>query len=402
MSSLLSLAALVARATKDDIYTKALALATALGLPVTSWSAGDPTRSLYHHTSEQLALLEDVVHVYIAAGHLELGLEAIANAPDEAARQRAIGWLKLGAKQVYGVDAVEATFATTSIVLTNAGGGLYELEPGDVTVKNGNSLKTYTSTTGGTLAPGPGTTLTLDVVADEAGSESTASPGEINELVTNLLGVTVANADAAVALDEERPESIVDRAKAKLGALSPNGPRDAYRYVALERKLTGPTNVTRARSIGDSTTGHVRLYLAGPAGPVSEPDRVAVEAAVVKWATPLTITPFVRVAQGVTVAVAYELWLYSSVNESAVEVATKVEAALRAMFSVRPISGDIIPPASSGALYRSLIKTTIQKTYGAFAFRVQLTTPDEDVPIAVNQVAVIGTVTDTIHFVRDP
>ena len=45
---------------------------------------------------------------------------------------------------------------------------------GDLVFKSTASGKTYTSTTGGTLARGPGTTLTVTVVADEPGSDSSA------------------------------------------------------------------------------------------------------------------------------------------------------------------------------------------------------------------------------------
>jgi phage-related baseplate assembly protein len=393
------MAGLVARATMAQLLAKGLAVAEAIGLPVSSWSPGDPTRSTYLYLAEVLAELEVVVYTYVAGGSLELGLEAVNEATDDDARTLAASWLKRTAWEVFGTEAVAATYAETDVVLTNTGGGYYELVAGDLTVKNSVSGKTYHSLTAGILTPGG--TLTVRVVADEAGSDSSATPGEITELVTGLLGVTCTNPAAALALDEEQPDALVERAKAKLGALSPNGPRDAYRYVALNPTLTGVTNVTRARSVGDSTTGRVRLYIAGPSGPVSEADRLAVEAAVVKWATPLCITLSVLNASAVPVNIVYEAWLYSSVNEDATAVAAKIKVELGAMFAARPISGDIIPPAT-GRLYRSLVKTTIQKTYKGFTFRVVVTTPAADVDIFTNEVPVIGTVTGTIHFVRDP
>jgi hypothetical protein len=80
-----SLASLIIQETKAQIYQTAIDVATALGLPVTSWQPGDPTRSFYHLESEVLAKLEEIVVNFIKAGF----------------RDYAEGeWLKVLAKQV--------------------------------------------------------------------------------------------------------------------------------------------------------------------------------------------------------------------------------------------------------------------------------------------------------------
>ena len=104
----ISLADLMVRQTKASIYAMGLSVAQSLGLPVTSWQPGDPTRSLYHLASEMLAKLEEVVALYVAAGFLDTATG---------------DWLTFLASEVFGVDRVESTFAGTNVTLTNAGGG---------------------------------------------------------------------------------------------------------------------------------------------------------------------------------------------------------------------------------------------------------------------------------------
>lgn len=383
----LSLASLLIQETKDAIYNTALSVAESVGLPVTTWQSGDPTRSLYHVISEVLATLEGVVALYTAAGFLDYATG---------------DWLKLLAKQAFNVDAIEATFATTTVTLTNGGGGLYTIEAGDLTFKNSTTGETYRNTTGGTLPAGPGTSLGVTVIADEAGSDSSAAATEIDELVTVLLGVTCSNPTAAIGIDEESEDSLRERCRDKLASISPNGPRDAYSYVARNSDLTGTSGITRVRVFSDSDTGDVTVYLAGPSGGVSTPDRDAAEDAIITWATPLCITPNVATATGVTIPVTYTLWLYQSVGQTFGEVQGAVSTAIGSMFAARPIGGDIIPPALTGSLYKSMVESTIRATYPNHAFRVTVSAPSGDTALANNEVAVLGTIAETINFVENP
>lgn len=392
MASLITLASLLVQATKAELYQKALDVAVAVGLPVTSWQAGDPTRSLYHFQSEVLSTLEGVAVEYISAGFLDFAVERAKETGDST-------WLKLLAKQVFGVDVIEATFASTACTLTNASGSVYVIEPGDLTAKNTSTGKTYHNTTGGTLSSGPGATLSLTFEADEAGSDSSAGASEIDDLVTTLLGVTITNPTAAVGIDEEAPDAVAVRCRAAPASVSPNGPRDAYVYVALKPELTGTTAVTRARSFGDSNTGIVTVYLAGPSGAISSADRALVETAILKYATPLCITPVVLSAVNLVIAPTYQLWLYSSVGKTTQEVKDAVEEALQEMFLARPIGGDVIG-SDPGRVYHSMIESTIRGVFPDHCFRVSLTTPAGDTDLLASNVAVLGAITATITFVE--
>ena len=389
-----SLASLLVQQTKAAIYAAGLAVAQSIGLPVTSWQAGDPTRSLYFVEAEILETLETVVVGYIQSAYLDYA--SIPNADGTPNP-----WLAIVAKQTFNVDIPDATFAETTVTLTNSFGGVYGIEPGDLTFKNSTTGATYHNTTGGTLL-GSGGTLGLTVVADLAGSGGSASVAEIDTLVTPLSGVTCSNATAAVGIDQQDPSVTVQQCRNKLGSLSPNGPASAYSFVALNSALTGIQTITRARPYPDSDTGDVLLYVAGPSGAVGSPDVAAVQTAIQTYAAPLCITPTVASASNVTVAVTYTLWLYKSVNQTSAQIQAAVATSLANLFAARPIGGDIIPPATTGALYVSLIESTIRGVFPTQTFRVSVSLPSGDTALTNGQVPVLGTVTPTINIVADP
>lgn len=383
-----TLASLLYTETKAAIYARGLAVATALGLPVTSWVAGDPTRSLYHFLAEQFYYLERNVAGYIASGFLDYAEG---------------DWLTMLAEQVYRVTRVEATFATVTIKLTNGGGGLYPIEVGDVVVKSSSGGQTYTNTEAGTLASGVGEELELSFTADIAGSGGTEAALGIDTLVTTMLDVTCVNDLAAVGLDAESDADLRALCRAKLGMLSPNGPRDAYNFVVKSSEYTLVTDITRSRTVGDSTTGEVTVYVASASGAAAGASVTAAQSAVELWAAPLCITPTVVNASVVSVPVTYELWMYDSVGETTADVEAAIETALGVMFAARPIGGDVIAPATSGKLYQSLISSTIKAVYPEHTFRVVVTAPAGDTSLTIGQVATLGLVTATaVHQEATP
>lgn len=384
-----TLASLLIQETKAAIYEKAIEIAEALGLPVSSWQAGDPTRSVYHLESTVLATLEELVVGYIKSGFLEFS--------------KGTPWFKICAEQFFGVVVPPATYATTDVVLTNGGGGFFpDIQPGDLTFRSSLTDKTYTNTTGGTLNAGVGQTLTITVVADESGSDSSAGAGEIDELITTLPSVTCSNPTAAIGVDEQDEDVTIQQCTDKLGSFSPDGPAAAYAYVARNSALTGTSAVTRVRVFSESDTGDVTVLIAGPSGAVSEPIRALVEAAILRWATPLCITPTVSSATNVVVPVTYTLWLYTTVNKTTLEITDEVQTALETLFKNHPIAGDIIPPALTGTLYQSLIEATIRNVFPDHAFRVTVAAPAGDTAIGNVQVAALGAVTPTINLVTAP
>jgi hypothetical protein len=381
-----SLASLIVQETKARLYEAALSIAVTVGLPVTSWAAGDPTRSLYHVLSAELEILEQVAARYVASGFLDL-----AAALDDTQ------WLKLTAYQKYGYTADEATYATCTVRLTNAGGGVYAIAAQDLTFAlTADPDVTYRNTSGGTLLAGPGTTLDIDVECETAGTDGSAGIGAL-EMVTSLLGVTGTNTTAAVGVDEESPSSIVAGCRAKLEALSPNGAAGAYSYVALNAAITGAADVTRAKVVADSETGDVTVYLASSSGAVSGGDRTLVETAIAEWATPQCITPTITSASALPVTITATVYAYDTIGATESEIKTAVVAACNALFATIPIGGD----GSSGKVYRARIITAILDTYPGYIFHVNLVAPASDTTLTASQVATTPMTTASVTVVLE-
>lgn len=383
------LATLVVAEDKATLYKAALMIATGIGVPVSTWQDGDPTRSLLFLEAEVLERLSAIIVALAQSAFLD-------DAPDD--------WLVIVAKQFFNVDVPEASYATTDVVLTNNGGGLYDeqdLAVGNVTFRNSLTNKTYHNITTGVLASGPGTTLTLTIEADEAGSESTAGAGEIDEMVTVLLGVACTNPIAAVGSDRQDRSTTIQQCRDKISSLSPNGPSGAYAFVARNAVLTGTTAITRVRTFGSSDTGDVLVVLAGASGAVAEVDRAKVEAAVLKWSTPLCITPSVISSSNVVIAITYEVWIYKRVNKTVAEIHLAHEKALAAMMAAALIGGDITTEGVDGVLYQSEVETAIKNAFPKDTYRVVVSVPG-DTSLSNDQVPVLGEVTSTINLIVDP
>lgn len=355
--------------TAAQIYARGLAVAQAVGLPVTSWRSGDPTRSLYAYLADTLAALEGKAVDYCKAGFL-------STAEGD--------WATIHAREVYGVERGAATYATPTVTLTNGGGGVFELAAGDLTVKCTATGKTYHSTNNpGTL--GAGATLTYELIADEAGAASSVGANELDDFVTPAematLGVTITSSTAAAAQDEQSIAELRDQCGDTLGALSPNGPPDAYEYVCKNSELTGNTEINRATAIGDNATGLVTVYVASATGGVTAPSLAAATEAVATWATPLCVLAEVISATELDVDVTAQI-----TGESIpADFLTSINARLGALFIALPIGATV---------YRSRLIAEIHAAVPQAA-SVNLIAPAIDVVLDPDEVPTVGDVSVT-------
>lgn len=375
--------------TVDSIFNMGISLAKLVGLPVDSWRTGDPTRALYKQVATKLAAVDQTVANLAQSAVLSV-LATQAGTGDAGA----IAWLKIVALEQFGVVVQEATFAEsaagTGVTLTNSGGGNYPVDPGDLTFKSSVTGKTYHNTTGGVLAPGPATTLTLEFVADEAGSDSTVAANEIDTMVTTLLGVSITASAPAIGLDEESPDSVYQRCKDSLGALSPNGPKDAYRYVALNSALTGVTTVTRAIAI-DNGDGTVSVYIANASGSATGPEIAAVQAAIDVWATPNCITATVISAFAVTINQTMSVAYGGSLSDPDLQaaIANKIAANMAAL----NIGGTPLVTGGKGVPV-DLFVASARAIAGVTA--VTVSAPSGATVLTTNEVAIPGTCSVTV------
>lgn len=268
----ISVLSLIVRVTADEFLSRMLEVAEAVGLPVTSWREGDPTRTLFRADSEQLGTLEAAQVDYAKAAFL-------STAEDD--------WKTLRAKDTYNVDRDEATFAEPSCTLSNAGGGLFELDPGGLVVSSSATGAQFENLETITILPGP-SSLTVALVAKVAGASGSVGVNDIDTVVSpTLTGVTITASTAATASDAQDDPGLEADCLASLGALSPNGPADAYEYVCKNSELTGVEGITRARSSGDTTDGTVTVYAATDTAGIGAPTIAALQAACDEWAQPL-------------------------------------------------------------------------------------------------------------------
>jgi hypothetical protein len=352
--------------TAADILNVGLDLAKAVGLPVTSWRAGDPTRTAYRYLATVLATLEKGNSSYIKSGFL-------STADDD-------DYLTLSASDVYGVDRVESTSSTPTVTVHNGGGGFYNPEAGDLTFKASSSGATFHCTSGGSLLPGE--SLTLDLVADVGGSDSTVAVDEVDTLVTTLLGVTVTSSTASVGLDRQDGDSLKQDCRDTRGALSSNGPPDAYEFVVRQSKLTGVSTITKSKSTHDSTTGHVTVYCGGPDGAVDSPSVAAAQTAIETWSTPLCMTPTAVSCTADATAISATI----SAEDIDTGALARMIAALDAFFLKLPIAG-----VGGATLRRSALQGEIYKALGIQNAAVTVITPAADATYLEGHVPVRGT-----------
>lgn len=356
--------------TADKILKLGLEIASALGLPVTSWSAGDPTRASFKFLAEVLATYETVTSQFVKSAFL-------SKAEDD--------WLKLIAEELYGIEVPEATYATPTVTLRNTKGGNFPLAAGELTVRNSETDKTYHNTNSGTISPLLAS-ITFDLVADEAGSDSSVGANEIDELVTTLNGVEIVSSTVGLANDAPSNEEIRTLCRASLGALSPNGPADAYAYVALNSELTGLTGINRARAVG-STTGAVTVTIATVTGPADGAAIEAVQDAVDRWATPLCVTPTVVSADTLTVNRDVTVYKLASLTATDEAITDAVEAAYGVLFAATPIGG------VDGEVSESAQTSAIHATFPEQFYKVLGADPIE---LNSDEVPVLGTLTVTV------
>ena len=381
------LAKLVVVGTRDAIYAKLLDLASAIGLDTETWEAGDPTRTLLDATARLAETWESLTSQAIEGGFLTLATG---------------DWLTSLLRYNYAVERREATYAECTVRLTNGSAatiGLLDVD--DVTASNPTTGATYRNITSGTLAAGPGAILDLTFRAEVAGSDSSSAVSTITQLVTAIPGVTCSNTTAAVGADTETDEEARARGQAKLESISAGGPKGAYHYAITTPSLQadGITAVTRTRVIPNSTIGTVTIYVAGPAGAVLPADVTKAQAAVETYAEPHCVTATVSNAVNLTQNITYTLWVYSTIAKTTAQIQTAVQDHLIAALAAKAIGGDVIPPATSGYLYKGWVEAEILKAVDPHGFRCTVSVPSADVPLSISNVVVAGTVTGTINLV---
>lgn len=372
---------LVTPLTSEEAFAELLEIASELELPTTSWQSGQPIHTFLRVIAEKFSDITKVLAEIAKGGYGDL-------LPSDM-------WADLWAKSRFDVDRIEAEAATGQLTLTNASETEYTPAAGEVTFAHETTGKTYRNVDALTI-PASGTLPDVDIAADEVGTDSNAAPGTITVLVTSLTGVTCTNPEPVLGQDKETTPTLVTRSRAKLEALSPNGPKQAYHHIATTPEYSDVgTAITRTSPEADDETGTVTVYLATANGAAESEDVDIVQAAFDEWCEPWCTTSIAAAASEVTQAVTYQVWVKGSSLTSA-QIQTAIEDALSDFFAELPIGGTVIPP-ETGTLYRDSIRQVIGQATPGIQL-VTVTVPAADVPLDTDEVAVLGTITPSVTF----
>jgi len=373
--------------TRQEIEAAIYAAIEARGVKTSSWKPGAIARTIVAGTSIILAAFSTLQQRIAQSGFLELSSG---------------DWLTIVAREVYGVERNTGTFAAGNATLDNTAGGVFTPAIGDVIVSNSTTGKTYRNTASFTLAAFE-TGKVVPFAAVEIGADSTSAAGDVDTFETVLLGVTVTNPLPFVGKDPETDAELRVRCLAKTGTLSPNGPADAYRFVALSAETTdgAPAGVTRVTTTPDGAgsvtvlvcdgTGTLTGTLGDPATPLG-----AVNLAIQSQVVPLGVTANVGVPTALVVPVTYEIWIKATIGTTAAAIEASIALALVEYIASIPIGGTSKTFGGAGFVWTDAIRSVIGGVVGQTnLIDLDLTAPAADVAVSSSKAPVAGTITAT-------
>lgn len=372
--------------TVDQMRLSIYSVLSQIGVDTTVWKSGGVVRTMIAAVAIVLSAVTRLTSEIAKSGFLE-------TASGE--------WLKQLALNVYGVTPIDATFATGAGVVANSSGGIYVLADGELQVTNTRTGATFVNV-GPLNIPAVSSGIPVNLIATAAGSASTSLITDFFSVDSPLPGVSVSLTSALIGLDAELDPALRLRCKEKLGALSPNGPKDAYGFVARSatRGDGTPIGVTRVRVTNDGA-GRVDIYVANAAGPVDSADLPFIDLAIQQQAAPLAVTAVTRTADTVSVNVGGSVYCYNDSGLSDAQIQTACVAAITDFFSSTPIGGDVI--GVDGRMYRdALIAALSPARTGVPIFHVNLASPGFDISLGSSEVAVLGTCNFTVFQVPRP
>lgn len=357
-----SLAALCQRISEAENLASFLDVFRTAGFAVDSWRAGGGFHTLTRACARGLTGLSEVVQQIARGGFLDLASGA---------------WLTLLARSWFGVTRRPASYTFQTLRLSStAGAPPYTIVPGQVWASTsatpGQGYR-FNNTTGGTLPSGG--TLAVTIKAESPGAAYNVDLHTVSVMVTALPGVTCDNiAVVTEGLNEESDPELKNRCRNRWPTLSgpEHLPGGAYEFLATTDPLTGEARpgVTRAYCDIDNPDGPgtIRVYLAGPEGPVSGAVVTSVDAELQpRRGVSCTLATLSAVEEEITPE--GTVWVYG-VTVGVAEAAGR--AALDALLAAAPIGGYVW--GSSRGIFRDELERALRAVPGVV--RVALTTGD--------------------------
>ncbi|MDB4946239.1 MAG: hypothetical protein JWP97_5773 [Labilithrix sp.] len=368
---MISLDDLITKVSPDDYMARLESVLSTLGTDPSKFRKGGVLRVLMRAQGMTFSGLTEIMVAVIRGGFLDLAEGA---------------WLTLLARYVFGVERRAEQPASGNVTLVNGGGGTFA--PGDYPI---GSVRLYSSRTGKKylnaepLSLGPFATVTIAVVAVETGAASNAAAGDIDSLETSLLGVTAANAEAVVGLDEESDVDLRTACRAKTASVSDLGPRGAYLWAVRQAtRLDGtPTAINRVFVPEGTWDAVVRVVLASAAGAPIAGDLTAATTSIESRSRPSGIKVEVQAAAAVPYARTATIWVQRTSGLDLYALQAQANQAIATGLSTYPIGGFKKPSQTQGALYSDWIKGACKVHPSVFDVDLSL---ESDLLLASNEV----------------
>lgn len=374
---------------KDRLY----AAIDANGVDVASWKASAPIRATVNGMAYMLAAITSLISFVTKSGFLS---------------KATTGYLEILAEDVYDTEAVVAQAATAEMTLDNsAGGGVFSFDPGDMIVANPTTGKEFTNSASISLGAG-GVETAQPFIAIETGSDSNSAIGTVTEIISPVMvGTVVTNTTAFLGIDNEPADALRVRAKESLGAASPNGPPDAYNFIAKAARRVADDSligVTRTRGFPDNATGLINFFIASDTGGITGSvgdtgtDLGKVDDDCQRLATSLcvTLTTASAVVKTISVTASCQMWDDLDLTDTALRASATTNLTNHLKSPTTAPIGGIEVSGDPGKIFREALKAEITKAGLDKIFQLTLIDPAVDVPMANNDVPVFGVLTLSI------
>ncbi len=255
-------------------------------------------------------------------------------------------WLTAKAKYDYSTDRNIPSHATGPITLSNSGAGVYDFNPGDLTITCSKllvdgSTVTFQYHNTGTIHVSSGSptpnSQSITISAELEGSLPSIPPGATVSLQPPYTGLSIAVPTAITGSDEETDQALINRAQLSASAISPNGPTDAYRYVATSTLNTDASVIATKCSVVRGNP--VLVYVGGPDGPITDTDALALlNVAIQTKVVPLGVTATLASGAAKNIEVTYTAFV-TNTTLTEIEIKTYIQTAVQNYFATFPIGG---------------------------------------------------------------
>lgn len=397
--SIPSISELLTATTADEIFAVWIQALVNLGVPANQWRKGGVFSTILRVVAITYAGFTSLMVAALSAQFLPYATG---------------GWLTLLAYYVYGVERTPATYASTPVVMTNTGGGVYDYAAQQFTIKDSTTGVTFVNQDAVNLAAAGTnpTQITVTFVAQTLGSAGNAEPGDIDTLVTSALGVSVTNPAAAIGTDPQLDADLRTDCTNALAARSVRGPRNAYSYaisIATNPVTGAPVSINRVQVLSPGATyvlgnplptppaagapGTVTVYCASPSGAPSSDDLTGAAQSVEQNVRPGAATASLVAATEVPYVHTLTVYAKALPGLTVAALQTPADAAVTSLFSTYPIGGLATnSPSTPRGLFGTGLAMAIGATNPSAIFFVEdaanLGNAPPDLALANGQVAV--------------